>query len=195
MVGAGNGDFAGLNRLPQGIQNLRMKLGQFVQKQHAMMGQRDLAWLGADAAAHQRGHGGGMMGRTKRAAVGQFAASQHARDRMDHGNFEQFLGRQGRQDGGQALGEHAFARSGRSVHQEVVATCGGDLQRALGAFLSLDVAQVRHGRAGAAQGGGGAARSPACRENGWRAESANGAPECRDRRRPRPLPARRQRGR
>src|SRR6202000_2893916 len=51
-------------------------------------------------------------------------------------------GDSGGQRAGQALGEHRLARAWRADEQQVVAAGGGDLQRPLGAFLALDVAQV-----------------------------------------------------
>jgi hypothetical protein len=61
------------------------------------------------------------------------------------GDFEQFGGRQRRQDRGQPCREHRLAGPGRTDHQEVVAAGGGDLQCTLGAFLALDVDQVEQG--------------------------------------------------
>lgn len=39
-----NANFITLKRLPKGLQRWPGKLGQFVEKQHAVMGQRDLSW-------------------------------------------------------------------------------------------------------------------------------------------------------
>ena len=62
---------------------------------------------------------------------------------MDHRHFEQFARRERRQDRRQALGEHRFSRAGRAAHQEVVAARRRHFERALGALLALDVAEVR----------------------------------------------------
>ena len=83
-----------------------------------------------------------MMRRAKRPPVGQLAAGERAGDRMDHRDFEQLARRQRRQDRGQARRQHGFAGAGRAAHQEIVAAGRGDFQRALGALLALDVAQV-----------------------------------------------------
>ena len=91
------------------------------------------------------------MGRAERPAIGQRAAGEHAGDRMDHRDFEQFARAKRRQDRGQALRQHRFAGAGRSAHQQIVAAGGGDFERALGAFLALDVAEVRLRAAGGAQ--------------------------------------------
>ena len=83
-----------------------------------------------------------MMRRTKRPLIGERAALDLARYRSDHRYFEQLRWRQRWQNGRQAGGEHRLARAGRSAHQQVVSTGRGDFERALGAFLSLDVAQI-----------------------------------------------------
>lgn len=70
------------------------------------------------------------------------ALDQQARDRMDHGRLERLERGQRRQDAGQARGQHRLSRAGRAGQHQVVPSGSGDLQRALGAFLSLDVAQV-----------------------------------------------------
>jgi hypothetical protein len=64
---------------------------------------------------------------------------------MDHRGFEQFGGRQRRQQARQALGQHRLARTRRAAEEEVVTPGGGDLQRPLGVFLTFDVAQVEAG--------------------------------------------------
>ena len=68
MVGARDRDFAGLERLAQRIEHLRLELRQFVEKQHAVMRERDFARPRAQAAADQRRHRGGMMRRCGTAA-------------------------------------------------------------------------------------------------------------------------------
>jgi hypothetical protein len=70
MIGARDRHFAGLDRLAQAIQNLGLKLGKFVQKQDAVVSERNLARLRVHAAADQRRHGGGMMGASEGAPVG-----------------------------------------------------------------------------------------------------------------------------
>ena len=103
-----------------------LELGQFVEEQHAIMGERDLARPRMGAAADQRRHRGRMMRRAKRPPVGELAARELARDRMDHRHFEQLARRQRRQDRGQARRQHrlAGARAGRSS-----ADCGRPRRR------------------------------------------------------------------
>ena len=63
MIGPGDRDLAILERLAQRIEHARVELGQFVEEQHAIVGERDLAGPGAHAAAGQRCHAGGMVRR------------------------------------------------------------------------------------------------------------------------------------
>ena len=55
MIGAGDGDLAGLQWLSQRIEHLRLKLRQLVEKQHAVMRQRDFPGPRDHAAADQPG--------------------------------------------------------------------------------------------------------------------------------------------
>ena len=53
--------------------------------------------------------------------------------------------RERRQDRGQPLRQHRLARAGRPDHQQIVPAGRRDFERALGRLLALDVAQVGHG--------------------------------------------------
>ena len=107
-----------------------------------MMRERDFARSRMQAAADQRRHAGGMMRRAERPPVGQRAAFDLAGDRGDHRDFEEFGRRQRRQDRGQPRRQHRFAGARRADHQQVVAAGRGDFERALGAFLALDVGEI-----------------------------------------------------
>ena len=54
--------------------------------------------------------------------------------------------RERRQDAGQALGKHGFARARRADHQYVVPARGCHFQRALGGGLAAHVAEIQHRR-------------------------------------------------
>ncbi len=141
MVGAGHRHFAGLQRLTQTIEHLRLELGEFVEEQHALMRERDFAGLGMRATANQCRHRRRMMWRAERAPIGECAARQLAGDRVDERDFEKFARIERRENRWQARREHGFAGAGRSVHQKIVAA-GGDFERPLGAFLAFDVAEI-----------------------------------------------------
>ncbi len=72
----------------------------------------------------------------------QRAVLDHACHGGDHRHFEQFGGRQRRQDRRQPRRQHRLAGARRSDHQEVVAAGRRDLERALGALLALDVGEI-----------------------------------------------------
>jgi hypothetical protein len=71
MIGTRDGDFAGFERLTQRVERVRLEFGKLVEKQHAVMGERNLARPRMDAAADQNRHAGGMMRRAERPPVGQ----------------------------------------------------------------------------------------------------------------------------
>jgi hypothetical protein len=56
-----------LERLAQDLEDLAAELGEFIQEEHAMVCQRDLAWQRHVAPADQPDVGNGMMGRATRA--------------------------------------------------------------------------------------------------------------------------------
>ncbi len=82
------------------------------------------------------------MRRAERPPVGQRAAFDLAGDRGDHRDFEEFGRRQRRQDRRQPRRQHRFAGAGRADHEQIVAAGGRDFERALGAFLALDVGEI-----------------------------------------------------
>ena len=124
------------------FEHRRLKFGKLVEKKHAVMRERDLAGLRAQTAADQRRHAGRVMRRAERPRVGQRAFGDRARHGCDHRDFEQLGRRERRQDRRQPRGEHRLAGAGRADHQQIVPAGRRDLERALGALLSLDVLQV-----------------------------------------------------
>lgn len=74
---------------------------------------------------------------------------------MDSGDFDGFFEGKGREDGGEAAGEHGFAAAGGAGHEEVVGTGGGDFEGADGVGLSFDVGVIEGGVVGLSRVGGG----------------------------------------
>ncbi len=163
VIGAGDGDFAGLERLAQAVEHLRLKFRQFVEEQHALMGERNLARPG--------------MRRRRRPAppsrpndgARETAADRSARRPPDCPATEWIIdtssnsrGVQRRQDRRQPLRQHRFAGARRPAHQQIMAARRRDFERALGAFLALDVAQVGQWRARRRASPGRGAPAPAC---------------------------------
>ena len=65
-------------------------------------------------------------------------------DQTEHRRgLQRLVGRHRRQDAGEALRQHGLAGPRRSHQQHAVAAGGGDLERALGGELALDVEQIR----------------------------------------------------
>src|SRR5579863_8797970 len=61
---------------------------------------------------------------------------------MDLGRLQRLLQAERSKNGRQPLGQHGFARSWRSDHQDVVATGSGYLQSALGSLLPTNIFEV-----------------------------------------------------
>jgi len=59
--GAGDGNFSILERLAHDFERRAFELGQFVEKQNAVMGEAHFAWLGNSGAAKQTDIGDGVM--------------------------------------------------------------------------------------------------------------------------------------
>ena len=78
MVCAGNDNLAGFKRLPQRVEHRPGELGKLVKKQHAAMGQRDLAGPRPRPATDQCRHGRGMMRVAERARLDQPAGGKLA---------------------------------------------------------------------------------------------------------------------
>ena len=140
-------DRAVLERLAQALHRRPRKFRQLVQKQHAVMRQRDLARARNAAAARQPRGGYGVVRRAERPRPHKpRAARQRARHRINFRDLERLLARQIRQDRGQALGEHTFSRAGRPDQQDVMAARCRHLHGAAGAGLPHDVGKVRQRR-------------------------------------------------
>ena len=162
MVGAHDRHLAGLERLAQRVERLRLEFRQLVEEQHAVVRERNFARPRMQAAADQRRHAGGVMRRAERPAVGERAAFDLAGDRGDHRDFEQFGRRERRQDGRKPRRQHRLAGAGRPDHEQIVAAGGRDFERALGALLALDVGEVERGAFDLAGFSAAAATAPAC---------------------------------
>lgn len=145
---AGDGHFARFQRLAQGIQSGARKFGQFVQKQNALVRQRHFPRSGFLPSADQSRHRRRMMRGTERAFGNQPPVAQQSGDRMNHADFQNFLGGHRRQQPRQTRRQHRFPRPRRTDHQQVVSARRGDFGGALGVFLPLDFPQVGKGGGG-----------------------------------------------
>ena len=104
----------------------------------------DLARPRPRAAADQRRHAGRMMRRAERPRPSPMRAARQlageAAAPCDTSSIS--AGVERRQDRRQPPRQHRLAGARRPDHQEVVAAGGGDLERALGGLLALDVREV-----------------------------------------------------
>ena len=105
------------------------------------MGEGDLTGGGMGAAADEPGVGDGVVGGAE-GALGDEAAAQGPGDGVDGRDLEGLLGGEGREDGGDAAGDHGLAAAGRADEEDVVAAGDGDLHGAAGEGLALDVGEV-----------------------------------------------------
>ncbi|KAF4529881.1 hypothetical protein B566_EDAN018180, partial [Ephemera danica] len=109
--GAGNGDAPAFQRLAQGLERMALEFGQFIQEQHAAVGQGNFARPRRRATAHQ-GHGAGGMVRVAPGATAKvFGRQALGRKAQQRGAVQAFVFAHWRQQAGQALREHGFARA------------------------------------------------------------------------------------
>lgn len=118
-VGPRDADGAGLQRLAQRIEHRALELRQFIQEQHAQVGETHLPRPDAKAPAHQRGHRGRVMRRPVGPRPRHPAARERACDRSDHRDLQRLAGIKRREDAGKAGREQRLARTRRAHHQQV----------------------------------------------------------------------------
>ena len=140
--GAGNDDASRLQGFAQYLQYPPVEFGQFVEEQHAAMGEGDLAGPRLRTAAHQGYRRGGVMGRAERPRAPLRGDETLVADGGDGRGLQGFGFGHGGEDGGQAAGEHGLAGAGRTDHQQVVTARGGDLQRAFGVVLAAYFGEI-----------------------------------------------------
>ena len=141
-VDPGNVDLAIFQGLAHDLQDRAGKLGQLVQKEDAVVGQRHFTGLGDRTAADEAVRRNGVV----RAAEGPFGhhpvLAEEAGYGVNLGHLQRFLQIHRRQNGRQALGQHGLARPGRADHEDVVAAGGGDFEGPLGQELALDLGKI-----------------------------------------------------
>jgi len=125
-----------LQGLPQGSERSATEGREVVQEQHAAARQRHLARrLPADE--------GRRPDARVRRSEGRAAGSLQPRSSVDLPHRGRLVSRPGRQQAGQATGEHRLAYTARAGQQYRVAAGSGDLQGALGRLQPVDVGEVR----------------------------------------------------
>lgn len=141
--GAGDGDFAVLEGLAEDFEGGAAVFREFVEKEDAIVGERDFAGAGISAAAEEADVGNGVVRRAEGTAIDKaLTGVEEAGDRVNLRGLDGFgLGHVGH-DGGHAFGEHGLAGAGRADHEDVVATGGGDFEGAFDVVLALDLVEV-----------------------------------------------------
>ena len=140
---AADRDRAFLERLPHHLQRAPLKLREFVEKQHAVVRQRDFSGHRNRAAADEPGFGDRVVGGAKRPRGHQRLAGLHQAQRaVDPRGLDRLGCRKRRQDRGDPLGEHRLAATGRADHRDVVAAGSRHADRPLRRLLAADVGEV-----------------------------------------------------
>ena len=93
MIGPGDDAFACLQGLAERIENLGREFRKLIQEKDAVMRERGFSGPGAQTAADQCRHRGGMVRHAIRPPIRQLSARKLAGDGVDHRDFEQFGGR------------------------------------------------------------------------------------------------------
>ena len=130
-------------RLAHDLQNVAREFGEFIEKQNAIMSERNFARPRDGAAANETRVRDGVMRRAERAQPDQSGARvEHARHAVNLGGLKRFFKCKRRQDGRHAFRQHRFSRSWRPDHQNVVAAGACDFEGALGGLLAANVFEI-----------------------------------------------------
>ena len=136
-------DRAVLQWLAQRLERRPRELGQLVEEEHPMVGERRLTGSRADAAADEARGGDRVMRGAERTSPDQAARAVQAGDRVQPGHLDRLVTRERRQQAGQPARQHRLARARRAVEEEVVPAGGRHLQRGDEAVVAAHVREVR----------------------------------------------------
>lgn len=139
-----DGDVAVFEGLAKDLQGAAFELGEFVEEEHAVVGEGDFAGAGDGAAAEEADVGDGVVGRAHGAVAERHGgiAQRLPGGGVDGEDFQGLLeGRRGH-DRGDAFCDHAFTRARRTDHKEIVTASDGDLDGAAHGVLALDIGEV-----------------------------------------------------
>ena len=132
-----------LQGLAHRLQDTPFELRQLIEKQHAVVRQRDFAGSRIDVSAQQTGVAGGMVRRAEWALCDErLARREQANDAVNLRRFERLIQRQRRQDRRQPFCEHRLACAWRTEEQDVVSAGRGDFQRALDGLLTFHIGEI-----------------------------------------------------
>lgn len=129
--------------LAKNLKHPRPELRQFVEEEHAPMGQRDFSGAGPRPAADQAGVRDRVVGGPKGPVVKERGPrGKQIGDRVNPGDVEGLLNRHCRKDRRQRTRQESLAGTWRADHQDIVRSARSDLQGTLDVFLAADLAEV-----------------------------------------------------
>jgi hypothetical protein len=133
---------AGFQRLAQCLEHAAVEFGQFVEKQHAVVRQRDFTGLRHGTATHQSGRAGRMVRRAKW-TLGKPCRVEQAGTRQHGCRFERLALVHVGQQAVDACCQHGLAGAGRPRHQQGMTPGSGDFERTARLKLPAYVSQIR----------------------------------------------------
>ena len=140
--GAHDGDAPGLERFAQHVQDRTAELRELVQKEQAMVGERDLARPRRHASPDEPDRRDRVVGRADGPLAPRSRVALEAAGGVDGHGLERLRFAHRREQSRQAVGEHGLAGAGRADHEHVVPAGGRDLEDPLGRLLTPHVREV-----------------------------------------------------
>ena len=132
-----------LQRLTHHFQHIAWKFRQLVQKQYAVVRERNLARSRDHSTTNQASIGNRMVWRSERPHPDQAGSRiKYTRHTVDFCSLEGFFECERRQNGRHSFGQHGLAGSGRPNHQNVVPSGAGYLERSLCGLLPADIFKI-----------------------------------------------------
>jgi len=136
-----HGDLPVFEGLAQRLEDVALELGQLVQEEHAIVGEADFSGPRDRAASDDGGIACGVMGAAE-GPLGEKRIEARAARGVDGRRLERLLGSERGKDARKPPGEHRLAGARRPGEEQVVASRGGDLERAAREDLAAHVGQV-----------------------------------------------------
>lgn len=129
--------------MAKGFEDIATEFGHFIEEQHAVVGKGDFAGFGGFSSSNNCGVAGGVVGGSKRASPDEAVGiPRFASRRIDAGDFDGFFKGEGGKNGGETTGEHGFAGTRWTSHEDVMTTGGGDFEGSDGLRLTFHIAEI-----------------------------------------------------
>jgi hypothetical protein len=137
-------DPALLQNLTQGLQRAALEFREFIEKEDPTVGERDFSRNRRISTPQKSRSRCAVVWGTKRTFHAQTLLHEIVVcDAVDERGLECFVKGQRGQQRWQPTRQHGLSRTGGATQEQAVAAGCGDLQRALGVLLSVDVAEAR----------------------------------------------------